>query len=132
MPMFRELVLGFSFGYSWLIKSFCSKGISTTDLEAHRVLLKSKDAKKAIVGMGKKLNYSFDAAEWGGSDELKGVPLQVVWSNSWSKEWTEEGRRVADTLPQATFVTHSGGRWPQVRYQFLYEYFSACLVCNAT
>ena len=42
--------------------------------------------------MGKKLNYSFDVAEWGDLDELKGVSLQVVWSNSWSKEWTEEGR----------------------------------------
>uniref|UniRef100_A0A803R5D8 Uncharacterized protein n=1 Tax=Cannabis sativa TaxID=3483 RepID=A0A803R5D8_CANSA len=52
-------------------------------------------------------------ASWGGSDELKGVPLQVLWSDSWSEEWTNEGRRVADSLPQATFVTHPGGRWPQ-------------------
>ncbi|PON59858.1 Alpha/beta hydrolase fold [Trema orientale] len=113
MPVIRELVLGFSYGYSLLIKSCCSKGISAIDLNAHRVLLNSKDARRAVVGMGKKLNYSFDISEWSGSDELKGVPLQVLWSNSWSKEWTEEGRRVADTLPQATFVTHSGGRWPQ-------------------
>ena len=48
MPMFRELVLGFSFGYSWLIKSFCLKWISTMDLEVHRVLLKIKDGKKGV------------------------------------------------------------------------------------
>uniref|UniRef100_A0A803R5D7 AB hydrolase-1 domain-containing protein n=1 Tax=Cannabis sativa TaxID=3483 RepID=A0A803R5D7_CANSA len=113
IPVIRELLLGLPFGYSWLIKSFCSKGISATDLEAHRALLRSKDARSAIVGMGKKTNYSFDMASWGGSDELKGVPLQVLWSDSWSEEWTNEGRRVADSLPQATFVTHPGGRWPQ-------------------
>ncbi|TQD79788.1 hypothetical protein C1H46_034651 [Malus baccata] len=83
------------------------------DVDAHRLLLKGRDGTRAVVGMGKKLNHSFDIAEWGGSDGLKGVPMQVLWSSSWSKEWSEEGNRVASALPQATFVTHSGGRWPQ-------------------
>lgn len=113
MPVIREFVLGFSFVYPWLIKKCCSRGIGSSDLEAHRVLLKSRDARRALVGMGKKLNYSFDIAEWGGSDELKDVPLQVIWSKSWSKEWSEEGERVAEALAQASFVAHSGGRWPQ-------------------
>lgn len=113
-PVLREIMFGFSFAYSWLVKSCCSRRFDALDAEAHRVLMKSKDTKAAIVGMGKKLNYSFDIAEWGGSDELKGVPVKVLWSGNWSKEWSEEGNRVANALPQATFVTHSGGRWPQV------------------
>lgn len=113
VPVIREFVLGCSFGHAWFIKKCCSRGIGASDLEAQRVLLKSRDARRVLVGMGKKLNYSFDIAEWGGSDELKDVPLQVIWSKSWSKEWSEEGERVADALPQAKFVTHSGGRWPQ-------------------
>lgn len=37
----------------------------------------------------------------------------MFWKCQWSKEWSEEGRKVADALPQAKFVTHTGGRWPQ-------------------
>lgn len=113
VPLVREFVLRFSYAHALLIKLSCSRGVDRVDLDAHRVLLKGRDGTKAVVGMGKKLNYSFDIAEWGGSDGLKGVPMQVLWSDSWSKEWTEEGRRVANALPKATFVTHSGGRWPQ-------------------
>ncbi|KAL5566073.1 hypothetical protein UlMin_029237 [Ulmus minor] len=113
VPVIREVVLGVSSGFSWLIKSCCSKGIGAYDVEAHRVLLKGRDGRRAVVGIGKRLNYSFDIAEWGGSDGLKGLPLQVLWSSSWSKEWSEEGSRVAQALPQANFVKHSGGRWPQ-------------------
>ena len=85
------------------------------DVEAHRVLLKGRDGRRAVVGMGKKLNCSFDLVEWGSSDGVKGLPMQVVWSSGWSNEWSEEGRVVANSLPQASFITHSGGRWPQVR-----------------
>ncbi|XP_048424504.1 protein AUXIN RESPONSE 4-like [Pyrus x bretschneideri] len=113
VPMIREFVLRFSHAYAWLVKMSCSRGIDVSDVDAHRLLLKGRDGTRAIVGMGKKLNHSFDIAEWGGSDGLKGVPMQVLWSSSWSKEWSEEGNRVASALPQATFVTHSGGRWPQ-------------------
>ncbi|XP_008246460.1 PREDICTED: protein AUXIN RESPONSE 4 [Prunus mume] len=113
VPVVREVVLRFSYAYTWLIKLCCSRGIDVLEVDAHRLLLKGRDGTKAIVGMGKKLNHSFDIAEWGGSDGLIGVPMQVLWSSSWSKEWSEEGNRVASALPQATFVTHSGGRWPQ-------------------
>lgn len=118
IPVIRELMLGSSFAYAWVIKSCCSRGFGSLDVEAHRVLLKSKDATAAVVGTGKKLNYSFDIAEWGSSNELKGVPVKVLWSSGWSKEWSEEGGRVADALPHAIFATHSGGRWPQVRVPY--------------
>ena len=63
------------------------------------------------------MNSSFDLAEWG--EGLKGVPMQVVWSAGWSEEWSREGHRVASALPQAGFLTHSGGRWAQVRSTFV-------------
>ncbi|XP_050382044.1 protein AUXIN RESPONSE 4 [Argentina anserina] len=113
VPLVREVVLGVSYAHALLVRVSCSRGVGGAELDAHRVLLKGRDGPRAIVGMGKKLNYSFDIAEWGGSDGLKGVPMQLLWSGSWSKEWSEEGRRVANALPKAAFVTHSGGRWPQ-------------------
>lgn len=114
LPVVREVVLGSNFVYSRLINLCCSKGNDTPlDAEAHRVLLKGRGGRRAVVSMGKKLNDSFDIAEWGGLDDLKSVPMQVIWSNGWSNEWSAAGRRVADVLPQASFVKHSGGRWAQ-------------------
>ncbi|XP_057960489.1 protein AUXIN RESPONSE 4 [Malania oleifera] len=113
VPAVREFVLGFSVVYAKFLHICCSKSTSALVADAHRVLLKGRDGRRAIVGMGKKLNYSFDVAEWGGLDGVKGMPMQILWAGSWSKDWSEEGRRVADALPQANFVTHSGGRWPE-------------------
>lgn len=113
MPVVRELVLGFRFVFVRVLELFCSKSVGGLDVEAHRILLKGRDGRRAIVGMGKKLNCSFDLVEWGSSEGLKGLPMQVIWSSGWSKEWSEEGHQVANALPRASFVTHSGGRWPQ-------------------
>ncbi|XP_031260682.1 protein AUXIN RESPONSE 4 [Pistacia vera] len=113
LPLIREVLLGFSFAYERLIRLCCMNKIGGFDVEAHRLLLKGRDGFRAVVGMGKNLNYSFDIGEWGGSDGIKVMPMQVLWSSGWSKLWSEEGSRVADALPQAKFVKHSGGRWPQ-------------------
>ncbi|XVF31334.1 hypothetical protein REPUB_Repub16aG0136700 [Reevesia pubescens] len=113
LPVVDEIVLRFSFVYSRLINLCCSKGIVRSELEAHRALLKGWDARRAVVGIGKKLNHSFDIEEWGGLDGTKGMPMQVLWSNGWSEEWSKEGRQMAEALPGAKFVMHSGGRWPQ-------------------
>ncbi|GFZ02960.1 alpha/beta-Hydrolases superfamily protein [Actinidia rufa] len=113
IPVVREFVLGFRFVFGRVLELCCSKSVGGLDVEAHRILLKGRDGRRAVVGMGKKLNCSFDLVEWGSSGEVKGLPMQVVWSSGWSKEWSEEGRRVTNALPQASFVTHSGGRWPQ-------------------
>ena len=129
VPVIREVVLGVSFVYRVLINLYCSRGIGVSDVEANRVLLRGRDGRRAVVGMGKRMNYSFDIAEWGGSDGLKDMPMQVVWSSGWSKEWSEEGRRVADALPQAAFVTHSGGRWSQVKIWYLLQFCYGCLCC---
>lgn len=115
LPLVREVVLGFKFVFESVIVRFCSGSVGGIDLEAHRAFLNSRNGRKSVVGMGKSLNYTLDLAEWSGSDSVKGLPMQVIWSSVWSEEWTEEGRRVAKALPQATFVKHYGGRWPQVR-----------------
>ncbi|CAN0914259.1 Protein AUXIN RESPONSE 4 [Linum grandiflorum] len=110
-PLLREVVLGSNFVYQRLVSACCSKGISGADLESYRMVL--RDGRSAVVGTEMMMNASFDVAEWGGLDGVKGMPMQVVWSSSWSKEWSDEGRRVSEALPQAKFVEHSGGRWPQ-------------------
>lgn len=114
VPVVREVVLGFGFVFRRVVVWCCSKsGDGGVDVEAHRVLLKGRDGRRAALGMGKKLNCSFDLAEWGSLDGVKGLPKQVIWSTDSSKEWREEGIRVASALPRASFVSHSGGRWPQ-------------------
>ncbi|KAJ9180233.1 hypothetical protein P3X46_008504 [Hevea brasiliensis] len=86
MPVTREVVLGSNFAYEKLIRLCCSKRIGGLDLETHRVILKGRDVRRAVVDTGKKLNSSFSVAECGGLDGIKEVPIQVIWSNSWSKE----------------------------------------------
>lgn len=113
LPVIREIVLGFPLVYAKVVNLCCSKRIGGSDADAQRVLLKGRDGRRAVVAVAKNLNSSFDIAEWGGSDGLKDLPMQVLWSAGWSEEWSREGDRVADALPQATIVTHSGGRWAQ-------------------
>ncbi|KAK6915575.1 Alpha/beta hydrolase fold-1 [Dillenia turbinata] len=113
VPVIREFVLGLSFVYNRVVNICCAKSLSNSVAEAYRVLLSGRNGRESIVGTGKKLNFSFDVAEWAGSQGLNDVPIQVLWSSGWSKEWTEEGHRVAKAIPRAKFVGHAGGRWPQ-------------------
>ncbi|XP_028770824.1 protein AUXIN RESPONSE 4 [Neltuma alba] len=113
IPVIREIALGSSLAYAKMVNLCCSKQLGMADADAQRILLKGRNGRRAVVAMGKNVNNSFDIAEWGGSDGLKHLPVQVLWSAGWSKEWTEEGNRIAQALPRASFVTHSGGRWAQ-------------------
>ncbi|XP_045796601.1 protein AUXIN RESPONSE 4 [Trifolium pratense] len=113
VPLIREVVLGLPLVFEKVVNFCCSKRIGGLDADAHRVLLKTGDGRKAVVATGKNLNSSFDLAEWGGSDGLKDMPMQLIWSSDWSEEWIREGNQVAGALPRAKFVTHSGGRWAQ-------------------
>ncbi|KAJ4955533.1 hypothetical protein NE237_012316 [Protea cynaroides] len=113
MPVLREFVLGFSFAFAGFLRLCCTRSIEMSVAEAHRVLLKGRDGRRAVVGIGKGLNYSFSLEEWAGSEAVKGMPLQVLWSSNWSEAWSKEGHQVAEAVPRATFVSHSGGRWPQ-------------------
>ncbi|KAL6558061.1 hypothetical protein OROMI_018411 [Orobanche minor] len=109
IPVVREIVLGSRFVFERVVGSCCMKSVGGPEADAHRILLKGRDGRRAVAGMGKKLNFSFDLSEWGSLNEVKVLPIRVIWSD----EWSDEGRRIADALPQATFVTHSGGRWIQ-------------------
>ncbi|KAK4802286.1 hypothetical protein SAY86_000489 [Trapa natans] len=113
VPVVRGVLLGVSYFYNRLIDSFCVKGVSSLEGEVHRVLLKGRDGGRATLGMARKLNSSFDVAEWGGSGKLSSVPIQVLWSNSYSDEWSKEGNRISNAISHAKFVAHSGSRWPQ-------------------
>lgn len=108
-PVVREVVLGFGFVFQKVIQTCCLKSGGGSDSDSHRLLLKGRNGRKSVVGMGKKMNSSFEIAEWGELEGVKDLPMQVLWS----EEWVEQGRQVAGILSQATFVTHSGGRWPQ-------------------
>lgn len=119
VPVVREVVLGLKFVFKRVLATCCT----ASEAEAHRILLKGRDGVSAVIGMGKKLNYSFDLSEWSKQDGVKGLPIQVIWSD----EWTSEGREVADALPQAKFVTHSGRRWMQVNQRFT---FGCVYVCS--
>ncbi|RAL52501.1 hypothetical protein DM860_007358 [Cuscuta australis] len=113
IPVIREVVLHSEILFRRLLEKCCSPSVSKSDVEAHRALAMGRDARRAIVGTGKRLNSSFDLAEWSASAGVKELPMHVVWSTGFSNEWIEKGRRVAASLPRAKFATHSGGRWPQ-------------------
>ena len=101
-----------------LVSLRCSKDMTLSQIEAHRILLKGSNGREAVLGSLKKLNHSFDIALWGNSDAVNGIPMQVIWSKQVSDVWSEEGQRVSKALPKAKFVTHSGSRWPQVSDSF--------------
>lgn len=130
IPVIREVLLGFSFGFQKLASFRCSKEITLSQIEAHRILLKGRNGREAVVASLKKLNHSFDIAQWGNSDGINGIPMQVIWSREGSKEWSDEGHRVAKALPKAKFVTHSGSRWPQVRDSLDFKVILALLNCK--
>lgn len=113
VPVVREVALGLTSVFGNVIKSCCSKSINRLDMEANRILLKGRQGRKAIVGMGKRLNCSFDLVEWSLSEGVKDLPVQVIWSSSSSNKWIQEGKRVKTAFPLASFLYHLGGRWPQ-------------------
>ncbi|PIN07910.1 hypothetical protein CDL12_19521 [Handroanthus impetiginosus] len=113
IPVVRDVVLRFRFLFERVLAMCCMTSVGGPEAEGHRILLKGRDGGSSVGGMGKKLNYSFDLSEWSSLEGVKGLPLHVIWSGGWSDKWTTEGRRIANALPQATLVSHSGGRWIQ-------------------
>ncbi|KAJ6806240.1 protein AUXIN RESPONSE 4 isoform X1 [Iris pallida] len=113
VPALGSLLLKSRFMFAGLLRMCCSRTVGGDAAEAYRLLIAYEDGKRAVVEAGKGLNRSFDLGEWARSEEMKGIAIQVLWSSMWSDRWIEEGRRVASTVPEAQFVWHSGGRWPQ-------------------
>ncbi|KAK9735426.1 hypothetical protein RND81_04G204900 [Saponaria officinalis] len=113
VPVLRDVILRVDYLFGRLIASCCSRGVGGSSVEAHRVLLEGRNGRGAVLGTGKRLNQSFDLGEWVGMDGMKGMPMLVLWSGSWSEEWTEKGKQVAEIVSRGKLTSHSGGRWPQ-------------------
>eukprot|EP01018_Ginkgo_biloba_P011572 Gb_01347 [translate_table: standard] len=110
VPGVRELVTHLPLG---LLRICCSKSIDKSVAEAHAILLRTKNGRKAVVEIGRRANSSFDLEAWADEKQMKEVPMRILWASEWSKDWQVEGQRMAKQLPRALFVSHSGGRWPQ-------------------
>ena len=61
-------------------------------------------------------NSSMEVAAWANNVELKAIPKQILWASEWSDRWQKEGKQLAAQLPNASFHSHHGSRWPQVPF----------------
>ncbi|KAH9323617.1 hypothetical protein KI387_018256, partial [Taxus chinensis] len=113
VPGVRELVTHLALFQLGLLKMCCSRGIDGSAAEAHGFLLRTKNGAKAITEIRTRANSSFDFEGWANADQIKEVPIKILWAKEWSKDWEREGYLIAQRLPRAEFVSHSGGRWPQ-------------------
>jgi pimeloyl-ACP methyl ester carboxylesterase len=121
IPVAGRLILKSPSVFFKLMRLCCSRSIDMSAVESQRLLLLGKDGRRGVVDMAKALNYSFDLREWKKLDGMKDMPFQMLWSNNWSDRWIEEGKQAAAAVPEGKFVSHSGGRWPQV---YLYLFIS--------
>lgn len=113
VPGVGELVTHFPLLQLGLLRMCCSKFMDRSVAEAHGILWRTKNGRRASVEIGNRANASFDLKSWADADSVKEVPMQILWGNNWSKDWQREGDQIAKVLPRAVFVSHSGGRWPQ-------------------
>lgn len=61
-------------------------------------------------------NSSMEVAAWANNMELKAIPKQILWASEWSDRWQKEGLQLAAQLPDVSFHSHHGSRWPQVPF----------------
>uniref|UniRef100_A0A0D9XSU0 AB hydrolase-1 domain-containing protein n=1 Tax=Leersia perrieri TaxID=77586 RepID=A0A0D9XSU0_9ORYZ len=116
VPVLGTMVIRVPALFRGLLRLCCVRGIGAEAAEAHRaaVRMEEKGKREAVFESWKGLNQSFDLKEWRGSSEaVRRLPMMVIWSGSWSDRWINEGKKVVAALPDAKFVYHSGGRWPQ-------------------
>ncbi|KAF8775874.1 hypothetical protein HU200_004122 [Digitaria exilis] len=115
VPVLGKLVLRVPALFRGLVRLCCVRGMGAEEAEAHRAAMRGEGRTHGVIEAWKAMNHSFQLGEWrGSSDELRRLPMMVLWSGSWSDMWIDEGKKVAASLPDAKFVYHSGGRWPQV------------------
>ncbi|KAF0897022.1 hypothetical protein E2562_031322 [Oryza meyeriana var. granulata] len=115
VPVLGSLVVRVPALFKGLLRLCCAREMGSEMAEAHRAAMRREGKREAVFESWKALNRSFDLKEWRGSSEaVKKLPMMVLWSGSWSDRWIDEGKKVVAALPDAKFVYHSGGRWPQV------------------
>ncbi|KAK3120353.1 hypothetical protein QOZ80_9AG0686240 [Eleusine coracana subsp. coracana] len=113
VPVLGRLVLRVPALFRGLVRICCARGMGAEEAEAHRAALCGEGRAEGVVEAWKAMNHSFQLGEWRHSKEVRKLPMMVLWSGSWSDKWIDEGKKVVAALPDAKFVYHSGGRWPQ-------------------
>ncbi|RLM57912.1 protein AUXIN RESPONSE 4 [Panicum miliaceum] len=114
VPVLGRLVLRVPALFRGLVRLCCARGLGAEEAEAHRAAMQGEGRTQGVIEAWKAMNHSFQLGEWrGSSDEVRWLPMMVLWSGSWSDMWIDEGKKVVAALPDAKFVYHSGGRWPQ-------------------
>ncbi|KAK1660904.1 hypothetical protein QYE76_049063 [Lolium multiflorum] len=115
VPVLGRLVLSVPALFRGLMRLCCVRGMDAQEADAHRAAMRGEGKRDAVFEAGKAMNQSFDLREWRtSSEEVKSLPMMVLWSGSWSDKWIDEGKKVIAALPGTKFVYHYGGRWPQV------------------
>ncbi|XP_006663508.3 protein AUXIN RESPONSE 4 [Oryza brachyantha] len=114
VPVLGSLVVRVPALFKGLLRLCCAREMGAEEAEAHRAAMRIDGKRDAVFESWKALNQSFDLKEWRGSSEaVRKLPMMVLWSGSWTDRWIDEGKMVVAALPDAKFVYHSGGRWPQ-------------------
>ncbi|KAJ1275765.1 hypothetical protein BS78_05G161600 [Paspalum vaginatum] len=114
VPVLGRLVLRVPALVRGFLRLCCARGMGAEEAEAHRAAMRGEGRAEGVVLAWKAMNHSFQLGEWRvSSEEVRRLPMMVLWSGTWSDRWIDEGKKVAAALPDAKFVYHSGGRWPQ-------------------
>ena len=100
----------------WVLQSCCFSSVSPTAAEEYGYLFRSNSGIMAAVKTLDASNSSMEVAAWANNVELKAIPKQILWASEWSDRWQKEGKQLAAQLPNATFHSHHGSRWPQVPF----------------
>ncbi|XP_062197055.1 protein AUXIN RESPONSE 4-like [Phragmites australis] len=114
VPVLGRLVLQLPALFRGLVRLCCARAMGAEEAEAHRAAMRGEGRTQGVVEAWKAMNQSLELGEWRlSSEEVRRLPMMVLWSGTWSDKWIDEGKKVAAALPDAKFVYHSGGRWPQ-------------------
>uniref|UniRef100_A0ACD5W6A2 Uncharacterized protein n=1 Tax=Avena sativa TaxID=4498 RepID=A0ACD5W6A2_AVESA len=115
VPTLGRLVLWVPALFKGLTRLCCARGMDAGESDSHRAAMWGEGKRDAVFEAWKAMNHSFDLREWrSSSEEVKSLPMMVLWSGSWSDKWIDEGKKVTRALPDTKFIYHYGGRWPQV------------------
>ena len=101
-----------------ILRRCCSNRISQEAAEAHAYLLRVNGGLEAASMALQQTNSSAAFADTlykSAEGVLSAMAKQIIWSRKWSPAWEEQGEEMAAHWPMASWHTHEGGRWPQVR-----------------
>uniref|UniRef100_A0A453KVU7 Uncharacterized protein n=1 Tax=Aegilops tauschii subsp. strangulata TaxID=200361 RepID=A0A453KVU7_AEGTS len=95
VPVLGRLVLRVPALFKGLMRLSCARGMDAEEADAHRAAMRGQGKGDAVFEAWKAMNHSFDLTEWrSSSEEVKRLPMMVLWSGSWSDMWIDEGKKV--------------------------------------